>query len=94
MKTATNFQEKTISRHAKNVGLRLEKGYQQYLHQGWGYVEDEHGNRIEGYQLFDCAKGLYHSASYNDIHTHCLSSIDDVKKVIAETAQEKGIIWY
>lgn len=94
MRTAMNFREATIASRAKNVGLHLEKGFQKYMHQGWGYVTDEQGNRIEGYQLFDCTMGLYHPASHNDIYTHCMTDIETVAEEIAKFAKAKGIVWY
>ena len=92
MKTATNFQEKNLSLRAKNMGLQLQKGYQQYLRQGLGCVKDEDGNLIEGYMLLDCTNMVYHPSSYNEIHTHCLTSIEDVKKALAGIAQERGLV--
>lgn len=94
MKKTIDYREAAISRRAKNVGLILEKGYRKYMHQGWGYVRDEHGNRIEGYQLFDHEKGQYLPVSYDDIYTHLMTDIEAVAEEIAKFAHEKGVVWY
>ena len=47
-----NYSERTLRRRAEAIRLCVEKGYQQYMN-GWGYVRDECGKKVVGYQLFD-----------------------------------------
>ena len=89
-----NYYETALRRRAKNVGLLLEQGCQRYMHTGWGYVTDERGERIKGYQLFDRDTGRYVPGSYDEIHSHCLTTLDEVWEMIRVVAEDKGIVWY
>ena len=84
-----NYYESALRRRAKNVGLLLEQGCQRYMHTGWGYVTDERGERIKGYQLFDRDTGRYVPGSYDEVNIHFLTILDKVREMIGAEASEK-----
>ena len=84
-----NYYESALRRRAKNVGLLLKQGCQRYMHTGWGYVTDERGERIKGYQLFDRDTGRYVPGSYDEVNIHFLTILDKVRKMIGAEASEK-----
>lgn len=63
----------TWKKKAREAGYSLQRGYQRYLHKGWGYVKDPDGNRRIGYQVMDTKTGLLLSLSYTDLFDHALS---------------------
>ena len=84
-----NYYENALRRRAKNVGLLLEQGCQRYMYTGWGYVTDERGERIKGYQLFDRDTGRYVPGSYDEVNIHFLTILDKVRDMIGAEASEK-----
>lgn len=76
----------TWKKKASEAGYSLQRGYQRYLHKGWGYVKDPDGNRYIGYQVMDYRTGLLVYPSYTDLFDHALSEKEAIallRKLIA-----------
>lgn len=63
----------TWKKKANEAGYSLQRGYQRYLRQGWGYVKDSDGNHCIGYQVMDNRTGFLVYPSYTDLFDHALS---------------------
>ena len=53
-----SYSLSTLKRKADKAGYSFQKGYQRYLHTGWGYRTDATGERIIGYQIIDNHTGF------------------------------------
>lgn len=87
-----NYSERTLRRRADAIGLCVEKGYQQYMVDSWGFVKNEYGEKVVGYQLFDPAKGVYVWGGYNDMKTHCYS-LAELEEVLMKKYEALGKQW-
>lgn len=87
-----NYSERTLRRRADAIGLCVEKGYQKYMNGNWGYVRDEYGKKVVGYQLFDPEQGIYLWGGYNDVKDHCYSLVE-LEEVLMEKYETLGKQW-
>jgi hypothetical protein len=81
----------TMKKKANEADYSLQRGYQRYLHPGWGYRRDADENRIVGYQIFDRRAGVLVWPSYNDIHDHALSESEAIK-LLNELCKARGVL--
>ena len=88
------YSEKTLRRKANKVGLTLEKGYQKYLCDKWGFVLDADGQKVTGYSLFNSDTGCYTSAPYlsSACHTHEMNA-EEVESYLRNEYQKNGLTW-
>jgi len=86
------MSEKTLRRRAERIGFKLEKGYQKYLNPEWGFVRDEDGEKIVGYQLWNMYTGLYVWGSYSELCTHILT-LEGVEEMLMCAYEEYGLEW-
>ena len=68
----------TLTKKASKAGYSVQRGYQRYLHKGWGYVTDSDGVRRVGYQVRDERTGFLVYPSYNDLWDHALSETEAI----------------
>ena len=61
---------RTIQKKANEHGFSFQKGYQRYIYDGWGFVKDEEGNKIVGYQILDNTTGIPVGSLYNRLWDH------------------------
>lgn len=80
----------TLKRKANAAGYSFQKGYQRYIHNGWGYRTDTDGERIIGYQIYDHRTGVLVHPSNNDLHDHALD-LEEAVKLLQELCAERGI---
>lgn len=80
----------TLRRKAHEAGYSFQKGYQRYVHDGWGYVRTLDGERIVGYQIFDHQSGFLVHPSYNDVHDHAMG-LEEAVMLLKELCAERSI---
>ena len=80
----------TLKKKANEAGYSLQKGYQRYMYNGWGYRRTTSGERIVGYQIFDYRSGLMVHPSYNDIHDHALE-LKEAVTLLKELCAARGV---
>lgn len=80
----------TLKRKASKAGYSFQKGYQRWNHEGWGYVTDDNGDRIVGYQILDVCTGYFVYPSTNDLHDHALD-LEEAVKLLQKLCAERGI---
>lgn len=80
----------TLKRKANEAGYSFQKGYQRYIHDGWGYRSDGNGVRIIGYQIFDYRTCVLVHPSNNDLHDHALD-LEEAVKLLQELCAERGV---
>lgn len=86
------MNERVLRYRAEKIGLKLEKGYQKYMNPAWGYVLDEHGEKIVGYQLWNMYTGLYVWGSYSELCSHLLT-LEGVEEALMCVYEMYGIEW-
>jgi len=80
----------TLKRKANAAGYSFQKGFQRYIHNGWGYRKDDNGDRITGYQILDNRTGFLVHPSNNDLHDHALD-LEEAVKLLQKFCAERGI---
>ncbi len=80
----------TLQKIAREAGLSLRKGYQRYLDDRFGYVLDEEGKKVIGYDIFDYQKNFFLKPTYPVIADHPFS-LTEAFEIIKEYSAERGV---
>lgn len=80
----------TLKRKANEAGYSFQKGYQRWMHDGWGYCTNANGDRIIGYQILDNRTGFLVHPSCNELHDHALD-LEEARELLQELCAERGV---
>ena len=85
------YTEKTLRKRAKEIGLRIEKGYEKTNEEKPVVQVDVNGKKVVGYTLYD-SEGNYVADSANDEYLNCWK-LSDVEMYLKDEYKAQGLNW-
>lgn len=87
------YSEKTLRNRAKEIDYYVTKGYQKYIFEVQGFVRDENGDKVVGYDLIR-PNGYSLDAPYESEfrHDHTLT-LDELESYLQKLYEERGLPW-
>ena len=87
------YTERTLRERAKKIDYYITKRYQRYIWREWGFVRDQNGDKITGYDLIR-PNGYSIDVPYESTlcHDHTLT-LDELESYLKMLYEDRGLPW-